>query len=100
MAAHGSRTISTRTCVVALAPHPELGRVARSALEQERQRWRFHLTWCVTLAVVFFLTHAGRMDLPRNIFWVASTAVAVAGDLLTALVLTIVIVPARRLLWR
>ncbi len=85
---------------VALAPHPELGRVARSALEQERQRWRIDLTWCVTLAVVFFLTHAGRMDLPWNVFGVASTAVAVAGDLLTALVLTIVIILPARLLWR
>ena len=74
--------------------------MARSALEQERQRWRIDLTWCVTLAVVFFLTHAGRMDLPWNVFGVASTAVAVAGDLLTALVLTIVIILPARLLWR
>jgi uncharacterized membrane protein HdeD (DUF308 family) len=85
---------------VALAPHPELGRVARAALEQERQRWSVDLTWCVTLAVVFFLTHSGRMDLPWNVFGVASTAVAVVGDLLTALVLTIVVLLPARLLWR
>jgi uncharacterized membrane protein HdeD (DUF308 family) len=79
-----------------LPANPEFGRLTRALLEQERHRWRIDLAWVVTLAVVFFLTHAGRMDLPWNIFGVASTAVAVVGDLVTAVLITVVLLlPAR-----
>ena len=80
--------------------HPEIGRITRGLFEQEHHRWRIDLNWVITLAVVFFLTHAGRMDLPWNIFGVASTAVAVGGDLVTAVLLTIVLLLPVRLLVR
>jgi 3',5'-cyclic AMP phosphodiesterase CpdA len=83
-----------------LPPHPEIGRLTRAVLEQEHQRWRIDLVWVVTLAVVFFLTHAGRMDLPWNVFGIASTAVAVIGDLVTAILLTVVVLLPARLLVR
>lgn len=74
-----------------LPANPEIGRRARSVLEYERHRWRIDLAWVVTLAVVFFLTHSGRMDLPWSFFGAASTGVAVVGDLVTAILITVVL---------
>lgn len=83
-----------------LPPSPELERVGREVLAGEETRRWIDLLWCLTLAAIFFAIHIGRMELRWDLFGILSTAVAVVGDLLLALLLAVLFVFPARLIWR
>ncbi|MBK6426965.1 MAG: DUF308 domain-containing protein [Blastocatellia bacterium] len=83
-----------------LEPNADFDRLAETAFEGEVGRRRIDIGWCVMLGVVFFAVHIGRMDLKLNVLGVVSTAVAVLGDVMFALLLAILILLPARLLFR
>ena len=86
--------------LLGLPPHPELDQLSQTIMAQEKDRRPIDLLWCLTLILIFFAIHIGRMDLGWNWFGIVSTAVAVLGDMLTALLLTVLLLFPARLLWR
>jgi hypothetical protein len=85
---------------IGLDADPELDRLAKAALARESDRLLIDLGWCLSLALIFFAIHIGRMGLDWDVLGVVSTAVAVLGDLLYAFVLAVLVALPIRLLWR
>ena len=83
-----------------LETNADFDRLAETAFEGEVGRRRIDIGWCVMLGVVFFAVHIGRMDLKLNVLGVVSTAVAVLGDVVFALLLAILILLPAMLLFR
>jgi uncharacterized membrane protein HdeD (DUF308 family) len=83
-----------------LEPNPDFDKRAEAVYAREVDRRTIDLAWCVMFGVVFFAVHIGRMDLRLNVLGVVSTAVAVLGDILFALLLAILLVLPARLIWR
>jgi uncharacterized membrane protein HdeD (DUF308 family) len=82
-----------------LEPHGEVERITRLIEESEERRAAIDRYWCFTLFVVFFAIHAGRMSVGWNRLGALSIGLAVAGDIATAILLSLLLLPAR-LLWR
>jgi uncharacterized membrane protein HdeD (DUF308 family) len=83
-----------------LPPHPEVATL-RSALDAEaQQRQGTDRYWRLTFILTFFAIHVGRMDAEWNLVGLASPAVAAAGDVCFALLLTFGLVLPLRLAWR
>jgi len=83
-----------------LEPNEDFDRLAAATLAREQERRAVDLGWCLMLALVFFAVHIGRMDLQWNTLGIVSTAVAVLGDVMFAIVLSLLIVLPLRMLWR
>ncbi len=83
-----------------LEPNPEFDKRAEAVYAREVDRRTIDLAWCIMFGVVFFAVHIGRMDLKFNVLGVVSTAVAVLGDVVFALLLAILLVLPARLIWR
>jgi len=58
------------------------------------------LMWMVTLGLVFFAIHFGRMPTSNTLLGIVSPVVATGGDLLMTLVFAALVVLPARLLWR
>jgi uncharacterized membrane protein HdeD (DUF308 family) len=83
-----------------LPPHPELARL-REALDAENAaRGPIDRYWCLTFLLTFFAIHVGRMDAEWNPIGLLSPGVAVAGDVVYALLLTWCLVTPVQLAWR
>jgi uncharacterized membrane protein HdeD (DUF308 family) len=70
---------------LALPANPEFGRLRAAAIEGEQLAHPVNAFWIVTLVVVFFAIHAGRLQSDWTWLGLISPFVAVAGDLLSAL---------------
>jgi len=81
-----------------LEPHPEVGRIAQSVEESEERRASVDRYWCFTLFAVFFAIHAGRMSVEWNRLGALSIGLAVAGDIATAILVSLLLLPGRLLL--
>jgi len=81
-----------------LPQSPELDRLYRKVAEAEEVRRPIDRYWCLTLVIIFFAIHIGRMESSWTILGLLSPAVAVAGDVLGALLAgALLILPARLL---
>jgi hypothetical protein len=83
-----------------LPPNPILARLRSNAVLRANDVSRSDVELVLTLAVVFFLIHLGRMPTADSLLGVISPFVATAGDvLMTVAVAAFLLLPAR-LLWR
>lgn len=76
-----------------LPAHPEFGRLRAAAIEQERIAIPVNSFWIVTLIVVFFAIHAGRLQSSWTWLGLISPLVAVVGDLFSALLAAVLLLP-------
>jgi uncharacterized membrane protein HdeD (DUF308 family) len=76
-----------------LPPDPEFGRLRAAAIEQERIALPVDTFWIVTIVLVFFAIHAGRLQSSWTWLGLISPLVAVAGDLLSALLVGVLLLP-------
>ncbi len=83
-----------------LAPCPEFAALGESLpVEEATLRW-INALWCWTFVVVFFAIHFGRMHVHWNLVGMISPFVASVADVLTALLISFVILLPVRLAWR
>jgi uncharacterized membrane protein HdeD (DUF308 family) len=83
-----------------LPPNPEVARLRQAVAEEEESGGRIDRYWRATFLLTFFAIHVGRMDADWDFVGLVSPAVAVAGDVAYALVLTWALVTPLRLGWR
>jgi uncharacterized membrane protein HdeD (DUF308 family) len=96
----GETTNAHPDTALGLAPHPEFGRLRAQAVAAEKAQQSRDFYWILTIVLVFFAIHVGRMDASFTWLGLISPVVAVVGDLLVALLLAAILVVPNRLLWR
>lgn len=116
MAASGWQTLATRRGVadeaadepedqhpdraLGLPPHAIIGFIHRDAVAQARSRTPTDFYWSVIFVVVFFAIHVGRLDAGWNLLGLLTPAAATAGDVIAALVLSVIVLLPLEALWR
>ncbi len=95
-----------------LPPHPIIGFIHREARADATSRAPTDFYWSVIFVVVFFAIHVGRLDAEWTWLGMLSPAAATLGDIVAALVLSVVVLyplsrvlarltrPAERAVWR
>src|SRR5262245_32222732 len=83
-----------------LPPHEAFGKLAASLEAEDASRGWIDAGWCLTLVIVFFAIHFGRMHVAWSLVGMISPLVAALGDVGTALVLAFGILLPCRLAWR
>ena len=95
-----------------LPPHPIIGFIHREARADAASRAPTDFYWSVIFVVVFFAIHVGRLDAEWTWLGMLSPAAATLGDIVAALVLSVVVLyplsrlwhrvtrPAERAAWR
>lgn len=95
-----------------LEPHPIIGFIHREAISDARSRTPTDFYWSVIFVVVFFAIHVGRLDAEWTWLGMLTPAAATVGDIVAALVLSIVVLyplerawhrltrPVERAAWR
>ncbi len=95
-----------------LPPHPIIGFIHREARADASSRAPTDFYWSVIFVVVFFAIHVGRLDADWTWLGMLSPAAATLGDIVAALVLSVVVLypwslfwhaltrPAERAVWR
>ena len=82
-----------------LPPHPIIGFIHGEAVAHARSRTPADFYWSVVFVVVFFAIHVGRLDAEWTWVGMLTPAAATAGDILAALVLSIVVLFPLEVLW-
>ena len=82
-----------------LPPHAEFGRLRAAAVEREMAALPIDNFWIIVLIVVFFAIHAGRLQADWTWLGLISPLVAVIGDVLSALLVAMLLLPGW-LSWR
>jgi uncharacterized membrane protein HdeD (DUF308 family) len=82
-----------------LPPHAEFGRLRAAAVERELAALPIDAFWIIVLVVVFFAIHAGRLQADWTWLGLISPLVAVSGDVLSALLVAVLLLPGW-LSWR
>ncbi|HSE88250.1 MAG TPA: DUF308 domain-containing protein [Candidatus Binatia bacterium] len=82
-----------------LAPHAEFGRLRAAAVERELAAQPIDGFWIMVLILVFFAIHAGRLQTNWSWLGLISPLVAVIGDVLSALLVAVLLLPGW-LTWR
>jgi len=83
-----------------LADQPAALAMAEEIALAERTRAPIDRIWTRAFVVTLFAIHMGRMDTDRTLLGMISPAVAVAGDMLLAVLITIFVINPAYLLWR
>ena len=83
-----------------LPPSETFARLRAEAKSGARTVLASDFTWMLTLAVVFFAIHLGRMPISDTVLGLSSPFVATAGDLFMAAVLGLLLVLPAHLLWK
>jgi len=83
-----------------LPAHQEFARLESLMKIKEEGRRSIDSYWCWIFIVLFFAIHVGRMNVAWNAVGMVSPAVAVLGDVVTALVLAFGLILPLRLVWR
>ena len=83
-----------------LADHPGAAEMAREIEAAERVRAPIDRAWTLSFVVTLFAIHIGRMTTDRTLLGLLSPAVAVAGDMLVAVVITLLLISPAYLSWR
>ncbi len=76
-----------------LAPHAEIGRLRAAALERERAALPIDTFWIIVMVLVFFAIHAGRLQADWTWLGLISPLVALIGDVLSALLVAVLLLP-------
>ena len=86
----------------ALCPpaHPEFGRVRAEAITEEVTRRPIDLYWVLTLVATFLAIHVGRMRPQMTWLGLLGPLVATLGDILAAVLLSVMVILPLRLIWR
>ena len=74
-----------------LPPHPIIGFMHRDAIVQAASRTPTDFYWSLIFVAVFFAIHVGRVDAEWTLLGLLTPAVATAGDVVAALVLSLVV---------
>ena len=82
-----------------LPPHAEFGRLRAAAVEREAAALPIDAFWIIVLILVFFAIHAGRLQADWTWLGLISPLVAVIGDVLSALLVAVLLLPGW-LSWR
>ena len=82
-----------------LPPHPIIGFMHREARADASSRAPTDFYWSVIFVVVFFAIHVGRLDAEWTWLGMLSPAAATLGDIVAALVLSVVVLYPMLLLW-
>ncbi|HEX6163356.1 MAG TPA: metallophosphoesterase [Vicinamibacterales bacterium] len=83
-----------------LPPHPIIGFIHREAVAHARSRTPTDFYWSVIFVVVFFAIHVGRLDAEWTWLGMLTPAAATLGDIVAALVLSIVVLVPLEILWQ
>ena len=83
-----------------LADQPAALAMAEEIVLAERTRAPIDHSWTLAFIVTLFAIHMGRMDTDRTLLGLISPAVAVAGDMLVAVLITLFVINPAYLLWR
>ena len=83
-----------------LAEHPEVAALAAEIEADERMRAPIDRRWMLSLITTLFAIHIGRMQVDLTLLGLLSPAVAVAGDMLIALLITLLVITPVYLFWR
>ena len=81
-------------------PHPIVGFIHREAIANARSRTPTDFYWSVIFVVVFFAIHVGRLDAEWTWLGMITPAAATLGDIVAALVLSLVVLYPLELVWR
>jgi uncharacterized membrane protein HdeD (DUF308 family) len=82
-----------------LAPHPIIGFIHRESVAHARSRTPADFYWSVIFVVVFFAIHVGRLDAEWTWVGMLTPAAATMGDVVAALVLSLVVLLPLEMLW-
>ncbi len=82
-----------------LPAHPIIGFIHREARADATSRAPTDFYWSLIFVVVFFAIHVGRLDAEWSWLGMLSPAVATLGDIVAALVLSVVVLYPLSLLW-
>lgn len=74
-----------------LPPHPIIGFIHRDAIVQAASRTPTDFYWSLVFVAVFFAIHVGRVDAEWTLLGLLTPAVATAGDVVAALLLSLVV---------
>ena len=74
-----------------LPSHPIIGFIHRDAIVQAASRTPTDFYWSLIFVAVFFAIHVGRVDAEWTLLGLLTPAVATAGDVVAALVLSLVV---------
>lgn len=83
-----------------LPPHPVIGFIHRDAIAQAAWRTPIDFYWSVIFVVVFFAIHAGRLDSEWTWLGMITPAAATLGDVVAALVTSLVVLYPLELAWQ
>ncbi len=83
-----------------LGDNVELQALAGRIADEEAARASIDRGWIIGFIVTLFAIHLGRMGLDRSYLGIVSPVVAVAGDLMFALILAFVVVIPVSVMWR
>jgi uncharacterized membrane protein HdeD (DUF308 family) len=76
-----------------LPPHREFGRLRVAAVEREVAALPIDTFWIIVMILVFFAIHAGRLQADWTWLGLISPLVAVIGDVLSALLVAVLLLP-------
>jgi len=82
-----------------LPPHPIIGFIHRESVAHARSRTPADFYWSLIFVVVFFAIHVGRLDAEWTWVGLLTPAAATAGDVVAALVLSLVVLLPLEMLW-
>jgi len=82
-----------------LPPHPIIGFIHRESVAHARSRTPADFYWSLIFVVVFFAIHVGRLDAEWTWLGLLTPAAATAGDVVAALVLSLVVLLPLEMLW-
>jgi len=82
-----------------LPPHPIIGFIHRESVAHARSRTPADFYWSVIFVVVFFAIHVGRLDAEWTWLGMLTPAAATVGDVVAALVLSLVVLLPLEMLW-
>jgi uncharacterized membrane protein HdeD (DUF308 family) len=74
-----------------LPPHPIIGFIHREAIAEARTRTPTDFYWSVIFVAVFFAIHVGRLDAEWTFLGMITPAAATLGDIVAALVLSLIV---------
>jgi uncharacterized membrane protein HdeD (DUF308 family) len=83
-----------------LADRPEAAAMAAEVEAAERTRKAIDRGWTLSFIATLFAIHIGRMDADLTLLGLLSPAVAVAGDMLVAVLITLLVINPALLSWR
>ena len=83
-----------------LTDQPGAAAIAAEVQASEQARAPIDRGWTVAFIATLFAIHAGRMSIDRTMLGLVSPAVAVLGDMLIAVLFTLLVINPAQLLWR